>query len=581
MLFCEKLDKLLTALGRSNAELARASSLDASLISRFRQGRRVPSVGSAQLHKLCDGLEALLAASPDSAKLLQTCAGGSVQLKEWLLAEDSGLRPRRQRQDAAEAWQSAIPAEFAARLDMLMRRLGLSNARMGEYLNVDASLISRWRSGLRQPAQDGALAAEAARLLAARIERHPQAEQLREQLGASGGEDLAALILGGRKAGGTAAAAMRGRELLKAIGSALLTETQPYQHTLNSIAQGRGETLGGQSFYGLDGLRQAMITSIAQFAAASPGKPAYIYAGIADSVLYADRTFEDKMGALCAAAQRQGLQMTVIHCGRSMKQDLPQLLRRWLPFYSGGLVEPYYLQLDERTLTAPLMLFGDSAVISGSGGAEGEDGFYQYCHGERLRQAAYSQFKLLRGQAVRLLEIYGAARPEAYLRALDEHGRDSGDSYALRDTLPLAALSTQQLTEMLERLERDYEVKARVLNYHMQMREQLYHKLRAGQMTETLYIADREHLYADIPGVICEQRLYCTAAEAQAQLSFLRETAARNQNYHLNLLEQAPPFPGLQFELRGQRLLLRNDQRRIALGLDDGELAAAVRQYCE
>ena len=59
MRFQELLDREMERLGRTNAELAAASGLGKSTLSRYRRGEREPRWGSPQLWQLAKGLAAL------------------------------------------------------------------------------------------------------------------------------------------------------------------------------------------------------------------------------------------------------------------------------------------------------------------------------------------------------------------------------------------------------------------------------------------------------------------------------------------------------------------------------------------
>lgn len=43
---------------------------------------------------------------------------------------------------------------FSHRLNLLMNTFGVSNSRLARVLSLDASLVSRWRTGARAPAKD-------------------------------------------------------------------------------------------------------------------------------------------------------------------------------------------------------------------------------------------------------------------------------------------------------------------------------------------------------------------------------------------------------------------------------------------
>ena len=78
MRFEEILDRELTRLGCTNAELAAVSGLGKSTVSRYRRGEREPRWGSAQLWQLAKGLNALGDGDDASLNALFSALGESL-----------------------------------------------------------------------------------------------------------------------------------------------------------------------------------------------------------------------------------------------------------------------------------------------------------------------------------------------------------------------------------------------------------------------------------------------------------------------------------------------------------------------
>ncbi len=93
---------ILQALGIRNAELARASGLDPSAVSRLRTGRRGAAPGGPQMRKLIDGLCLLAGERGNIPKLLALCNGDNAPrlpeaLSSWLgggMVPDSAKKAR-------------------------------------------------------------------------------------------------------------------------------------------------------------------------------------------------------------------------------------------------------------------------------------------------------------------------------------------------------------------------------------------------------------------------------------------------------------------------------------------------------
>jgi len=125
--YCEK-------VGCSNVELSKASGVDASLISRLKNGSRTLTTESETLRKICDGL-LLIAKEKNVSKVPNDIYKRSNDvLYEYSKKEFEKTKT------------------FSQNINYLIEQLDISNNHLAKYLSVDPSLISRFRSGKRKPA---------------------------------------------------------------------------------------------------------------------------------------------------------------------------------------------------------------------------------------------------------------------------------------------------------------------------------------------------------------------------------------------------------------------------------------------
>ena len=164
----ERIGALFELLGCGNTDIARAAGCTPSNISRLKSGARVPKAGSrtirrlaeavclrAEAEELTDSLRSLCGAVSPEAVAAWLYGEGPVQLPEAAVPRSKRLQEARRRR-------------FGERLDRAMRLLALSNVRLAAQLNVDVSLVSRYRSGIWYPTRNERLRARLSELLLAR-----------------------------------------------------------------------------------------------------------------------------------------------------------------------------------------------------------------------------------------------------------------------------------------------------------------------------------------------------------------------------------------------------------------------------
>lgn len=76
------------------------------------------------------------------------------------------------------------PMEFNEKLDFLLKLAGLSNSSLAKEINVDASLVSKWRHGQRSPESKPELLMTMAQKLAQRISYNSLKQELADAMGA-------------------------------------------------------------------------------------------------------------------------------------------------------------------------------------------------------------------------------------------------------------------------------------------------------------------------------------------------------------------------------------------------------------
>ncbi|WP_329887012.1 hypothetical protein [Pseudoramibacter faecis] len=168
-MFSERLNQLMAVLGTNNSELARYAGFDHTNISRMRSGARVPKATSASLSKLVQGIGQLARDRGKWARLVSVtdqdeAADFEQGLADWPLEGEETSR------NQVPSTGTAGPFyRFGEELDAVMGLVGMANVKLSQKLNVDASLISWFRSGARSPKSNPALAIRLCDLLYDRV----------------------------------------------------------------------------------------------------------------------------------------------------------------------------------------------------------------------------------------------------------------------------------------------------------------------------------------------------------------------------------------------------------------------------
>ena len=194
MVFKDKLNLLMETLDASGTQIAAFAGFDRSNISHFRRGSKTPKPSGRTARKLVLGL-CRYAESKGMKETLCSIAGTSPDLSEEVLCRKlSGwlfeglLDPAADKNSAGGTGRVIAFQSFADRLDAAMTLASLSNIRLSQMICVDASLISRYRSGERSPRSNPDLAAQISEILWQRIQKNEKMPELLQLMHTSGGE---------------------------------------------------------------------------------------------------------------------------------------------------------------------------------------------------------------------------------------------------------------------------------------------------------------------------------------------------------------------------------------------------------
>ena len=186
-MFTERLNLLLDALGASGTQISALAGFDRSNISHLRRGTKTPKPTSRTSRKLVAGL-CLYAENEHLTGLLCEKIGAPQDLSGEALREALSGWLFEGTQDAGnEKVPGSVPGRsiafqsFADRLDAAMTIAAISNIRLSQMICVDASLISRYRSGERSPKSNPDLAGQISEILWQRIlkdEKLPELQKL-------------------------------------------------------------------------------------------------------------------------------------------------------------------------------------------------------------------------------------------------------------------------------------------------------------------------------------------------------------------------------------------------------------------
>lgn len=350
-----------------------------------------------------------------------------------------------------------------------MRHLGLSNIQLARKVNLDSSLISRWRTGARLPKKDNpSLVATVDYLwllLTQKSDAHKnrRREALLAEIAHYHSEALRGTVPllyyltdGGdhkEKLNQSVDAILEKISRWQGAGSLPSFESQPKE----------GQRSEARSLYqGISGLREAVIRFLSDAAYSTTPRQLKLFSNQSMAWLTADPAFTKKWATLMGMVLARGHKIEISHhLGRSVV-ELTDAIEKWLPLYMLGSISPY--TCSELNLPAarsiPLVktIFLDKghSVISGElvQGTE-DNAYYRFLTDERSLNAFERQFEQLKRHSTSLIttERQADAISRQITSSLDAYTNDrslkSKEITDLSPVYPLYLVSDSVLTKLL------------------------------------------------------------------------------------------------------------------------------------
>ena len=540
MHFTERLNKLIEDLGADTKTIAAFAGFDRSQLSRLRTGKLIPRPWSSTIEKLAAGLYLF---SDNHNGLGQLCAiigtsanAPAVEIKEgirnWLFAgtEEEPGSPEPGRKSAGRPRKSRVRMKFfAERLDAAMDLAEISSIRLSKQIHVDASLISRYRSGVRTPEDNPRIVDRLSEILLNRIRRIGHMRELSELMRLPSEEiDNGSFSVWLFNQNELPDLAIPMAESLLASFDSFSEATGPKLPSPEDTALLEIPDTDQSVYYGTEGLRKAVLRFLHD-AAAENAAELLLYSDEDQDWLTSDSVFLSHWAGLMSACVRNGTRIRIIHNIDRNLEEMNQAIKSWLPLYMSGMIESYYSrkQRDPR-FTHTLFLRTGHACIESFRVIGSMQSIYHYHTEEPELQILASGFEAIMQSAKPLLVI---DPPQLYT--------GNADAAVIQKELTIASMPENLVKEFNHPLLTKAWISARAA---------LLRQLENHILNECVPLASDEDLFAgtvlteSIPGM---DPLRYTPRQYAMHIENIVRLSEEYPNYRFYVLPEIP-FPNMK-----------------------------------
>lgn len=525
MKFSEKLNDYIEQLSCTGKDICNLSGISAASFSRYRNGERVPELGTKPFEDLCCALAQISAQKGELQITADAVKKAFVSCDDFVSTDKELLRKN---------------------FNTLLSALNVNLTQLCQYTNYDASAIFRIRNGSRKPGDAERFASAVASFVTRTMQMPSEIAAVAELIGCDIDEiyDLSVryakikswlLKQPVQKAESNSVSKFLSKlddfdlnEYIKVIKfDELKVPSVPFQIP------------SSKTYFGIKEMMESELDFLKSTVLSKSSAPVIMYSDMPMKEMAKDPEFPKKCMFGMAMMLKKGLHLHQIHNLDRSFDEMMLGLESWIPMYMTGQISPYYFK------NAPNDVFLHFLKVSGIAALSGEavagyhaDGKYYLTKVKREVEYYRKRAEEMLKNAYPLMEIYRSERKNELNAFLLADIKTAGKRRSILSSLPLYTISDELLNRILTRNNIDAELKEKITEYAKTQRQRMKKILETERIEDEIPDFVQENFTKSPPmlelsGIFCEEDIPYNEEEYTAHLKESMAFAEQNPNYTL------------------------------------------------
>ena len=525
MKFSEKLNDYIKQLSCTGKDICNLSGISAASFSRYRNGERVPELGTKPFEDLCCALAQISAQKGELQITADAVKKAFVSCDDFVSTDKELLRKN---------------------FNTLLSALNVNLTQLCQYTNYDASAVFRIRNGSRKPGDAERFASAVASFVTRTMQMPSEIAAVAELIGCDIDEiyDLSVryakikswlLKQPVQKAEDNSVSKFLSKlddfdlnEYIKVIKfDELKVPSVPFQIP------------SSKTYFGIKEMMESELDFLKSTVLSKSSAPVIMYSDMPMKEMAKDPEFPKKWMFGMAMMLKKGLHLHQIHNLDRSFDEMMLGLESWIPMYMTGQISPYYFK------NAPNDVFLHFLKVSGIAALSGEavagyhaDGKYYLTKVKREVEYYRKRAEEMLKNAYPLMEIYRSERKNELNAFLLADIKTAGKRRSILSSLPLYTISDELLNRILTRNNIDAELKEKITEYAKTQRQRMKIILENERIEDEIPDFVQENFTKSPPilelsGVFCEEDIPYNEEEYTAHLKESMAFAEQNPNYTL------------------------------------------------
>lgn len=569
MNFNEVLNNYIDDFDCSSKELVKASGMSAAVISRYRNGERVPSLNSKQLEQLSDGLYKIALNKGIDISKEDILANLSKTLKEKNIDFD----------------------QLRENLNSLITLLNINVSELSRAIGFDSSMVSRIRTGKRNPSNPEYFIDSVCQFIVNKYKSDENKKSISVLIGCNFEDILDQLVyLDKLKMWFSSNTVPSHNEIDNFLNNLDTFDLDQYIKAIHfdemKVPFIPFYKSGSRTYYGIEEMKQGELDFFKATVLSKSNEPVFMCSDMPMEDMAEDVEFGKKWMFAIAMTLKRGLHLNIIHNLDRPFNEMMLGLESWIPIYMTGQVSPYYLTGLQNSVYCHFNYVSGTVALTGEC-IKGHHNKGKYHLTSNKADVAYYKTKseCLLNKAKPLMDIYRIENKNAFDAFISSDANIKGTRKRILSSLPIHTISDELLLKILKRNKvSDDDIKNIISAVKKQ--KQIIEKILEDSVLEDKINKLNKEDFDNFPPLLSlsnsfyENNIYYNYEEYLEHLSDTQKYMDSHKNYRF-LTEKVHTFRNIDITIRSDKwaMLSKNTHPAIHFVIRHPKLRDAIENF--
>ena len=294
-----------------------------------------------------------------------------------------------------------------------------------------------------------------------------------------------------------------------------------------------------KNYYGIEGMKKGELDFFKAVVLSKGKEDVFMCSDMPMEDMARDVLFGKKWMFAIAMCLKKGLHLNIIHNLDRPFNEMMLGLESWIPIYMTGQVSPYYFKENKNNIYNHLNYVSGNVILTG----ECIKGYHdkgKYYLTNNSKEIAYYKEKarLLLKKSNSLMDIYKLENKDSYKLFLTNDIKTKDIRKRIISSLPLFTIDEVLLKKILEK--NNINDTSEIINYYKQEKKNMETILNNNIVNDIIYeidkdIFDKENICLSLENIFYDKKIKYTYNDYLKHLENTKKYAKNNKNYNLTI----------------------------------------------